>query len=123
LVLLARRGLDRRDDLAGDAQLGEGPEAGLVLGAEVAGGRVQADQRLLLDVVGVAADEEVATALGPGDPPVAVDQGLEGLAIALLGAGGQFVVGDFGPVPEPGDPILCAVSSVCSVVRRRVPPE
>ena len=56
-------------------------------------GLVEADQRLLLDVVGVAADEEVAPALGPGEAPVAVDQGLEGIAVAVLGAGGEIVVG------------------------------
>jgi hypothetical protein len=66
---------------------------------------VQADQRLLLDVVGVAAHEEVAMPLGPSEPPVAVDEGLEGLAIAFLGAGDQFVVGGFGQVPAHGDPI------------------
>ena len=51
LVLLARGRLDRGDDLARDAELGEGPERGLVLGPEVAGRLVEADERLLLDVV------------------------------------------------------------------------
>ena len=63
-----------------------------MLGPEVAGRLVEADQRLLLDVVGVAADEEVAPALGPGEAAVAVDQRLEGVAVAVLGERGELDV-------------------------------
>ena len=89
LVLLAGRRLDGGDDLPGDAQLGERTERRLVLGAEVAGRLVEADQRLLLDVVGVAADEEVAPGPGPGEPAVALEEDLERVLTAGLEAGRQ----------------------------------
>ena len=93
-----------------------------MLGPEVAGGLVQADERFLLDVVGVAADQEVPAALGAGEAAVAVDQGLERLAVALLGASGKFVVGKFAEVPvgEHGDPILWCVEG-CDLGLGRLP--
>src|SRR4051794_26959606 len=105
LMLLPRRRLDRGDDLTSDAQLGERTEAGLVLGTEVAGRLVQPDQRLLLDVVGVAADEEVPTALGPGEAAVPGDQRFEREAIAGLKSGRKFIIGQ---VVERGGCHVCS---------------
>src|SRR5437660_1135878 len=95
-MLLARRGLDGRDDLARDAQLGEGTEARLMLGTEVARRLVETDQRFLLDVVGITTDQEVATALRASESPVAGDQRFEGEAIACLEPTSKFVVCEVG---------------------------
>ena len=54
-MLEAGGGLDRRDDLAGDAELGEAPERGLLVGAEVAHRLVEADQPFLDQILGVTA--------------------------------------------------------------------
>src|SRR4051812_16570301 len=116
LMLLTGRRLDGGDDLPRDAQLGERPEAGLMLGPEVASSLVQADQRLLLDVVGVAAHEEVAAALGPGETAVARDEGLEGEAVATLEASRKFVIGNIGK----GDRGHVEGSCCCYVVEVRV---
>jgi hypothetical protein len=96
LVLLAGGGLDGGDDLAGDAQLGEGPERRLAVGPEVAHRLVEADHALLLDVVGVGADEEVAAGLGPGEAPVPLEERLERVDVALAVAGYQDVVCQIG---------------------------
>ena len=57
-MLVATRRLDRRDDLARDAQLREVAERGLAVGPEVADRLVEADQALLDQVVGVAAPDD-----------------------------------------------------------------
>ena len=67
-VLVAGGGLDRGDDLAGDAELGEVAEAGLAIGPEVPDRLVETDQSLLNQVVGVAADQEVGEALSRTKP-------------------------------------------------------
>src|SRR5439155_22750217 len=89
---LAGGRLDGGDDLAGDSQLRERPERRLTLDLVVADRLVQADQRLLLDVVAVAAHQEVPAALGPGEAAIALDQDLLGLAIAALSKDGEVVV-------------------------------
>jgi hypothetical protein len=88
------------DQMAGelDAQLGKGPERRLVLGPEVASGLVEPDQRLLLDVVGVGAHQEVAAGLGPGEAPVAGDHQPQAVLAAVLEAGDQLQVGQVGEV-------------------------
>ena len=91
-MLLAGGRLDGGDDLAGDAQLGERPERGLPVGPEVADGLEQADQALLLDVVGVATDEEVAAAPWPGRTPVADQEHVERSGVARPVAADQLVV-------------------------------
>ena len=114
LVLLAARGLDGRHDLAGDAQLGEGPERRLAV-AEVADGLEQADHALLLDVVGVAAGEEVAPGLGPGEAAVAVQQQVEGLDVTLVEEAHQHLVREVGGggagLGHPGSWLLRAAVS------------
>jgi len=67
-VLVARRGLDRGDDLARDAQLREVAEARLAVGAEVADRLVQTDEAFLDEVVAVAAGEEVRRRLSRTNP-------------------------------------------------------
>ena len=93
-MLLAGGGLDGGDDLAGDAQLGEGPERRLPLGPVVADGLEQADHPLLLEVVEVAAGDEVAAGLGPGEAPVALEQEVERLLLTEVAAVDERVVGD-----------------------------
>ena len=67
-----------------------------MLGAEVAGGLVEADQRLLLDVVAVGADQEVAAGLGPGEPAVPGDHHLQGVLAAALEAVHELEIGEIG---------------------------
>ena len=70
-MLVARRRLDRGDDLARDAQLGEVAEARLAVGAVVADRLVEADQALLDQVLAVPAGEEVGGGLEPDEALVA----------------------------------------------------
>ena len=95
-MLLAGRRLDGGDDLAGDAQLGEGPERGLSVVAEVTHGLVQADHALLLDVVEVGANEEVAAGLGAHEPAVALEEGVESLNVADAVASDELVIAEVG---------------------------
>src|SRR3954468_9022833 len=62
-VLVAGRGLHRRDDLARDAELREVAEGRLAIGAVVTDGLVEADETFLDEIVPVAANEEVAGGL------------------------------------------------------------
>src|SRR5439155_23697237 len=86
LVLEPSRGLDRRDDLPGHAQLGEAPERGLLVVAEVPDRLAQADQPFLEQILGVPAGEEVRARLHPYEPRVAADHLVSGSAIAVAGA-------------------------------------
>ena len=61
-VLVARGGLDRRDDLARDAELGKGPEGRLLLDAVVAHGLVETDEALLHEIIGIATGDEIGRA-------------------------------------------------------------
>ena len=108
--------LDGRDDLTGDAQLGEGSERGLAVRAEVPRRLEQPDERLLLDVVGVRADEEVAAGLASGEAPVPAEEGLDRLSIALVKPGHELLIGQLGvrvPCgPERHDPSCGSYSTV-----------
>src|SRR5579872_1137771 len=73
-VLEAGGGLDRRDDLAGDAELREAPERRLLVGAKVPDGLVEADEALLDQVLRVAAGEEVRAGLQADEARVAAHQ-------------------------------------------------
>ena len=77
--------LDRRDDLAGDAQLGEAPERGLLVGAEVPNRLVEPDQPFLDEVFRVPAGEEVRARLEADEAGVAPDQDIERPAVAVPG--------------------------------------
>ena len=81
-VLLPSGRLDGGDDLAGDAELGEGPERRLAVGPEVADRLVEPDHAFLLDVVGVGADQEVAPRLGARETAVALEQHVQRVAVA-----------------------------------------
>src|ERR671935_336869 len=70
-VLEACRRLDRRDDLAGDAELGEAPERRLLVVTEVADGLVEADQPFLDQILRVAARQEVRARLQADEAGVA----------------------------------------------------
>ena len=83
-MLVAVGGLDRREDLAGDAELGEGPERGFLLEVEVPDRLEEADHALLDDVFLVRAGEEVGAGLGPGEVPVAAQEDLEAALVAFL---------------------------------------
>ena len=82
-VLEARRGLDRRDDLPRDAQLGEAAERRLLVVAEIAHRLVEADQPFLDQVVGVAAGEEVRARLQPDEAGVAPDEVVHRAVVAV----------------------------------------
>ena len=83
-VLEAGRRLDRRDDLAGDAELREAPERRLLVGAKVPNRLVETDQTLLDEVFRVAPGEEVRAGLEPDEAVVAPDQDVERPAVAVL---------------------------------------
>ena len=85
-VLEPGRRLDRRDDLARDAELREAPEGGLLVCPEVANRLVEPDQALLDEVLRVAAGKEVRAGLEPDEARVAADQDVEGAAVAVAGA-------------------------------------
>src|SRR4249919_3032104 len=85
-VLEAGRGLDRRDDLARHAELGEGAERRLLVVAEVADGLVEPDQPFLDEILPVTAGEEVRARLQPDEPGVPPDEVIHrgGVPVARL---------------------------------------
>src|SRR6476646_11595581 len=93
-VLVARGRLDRGDDLARDAELGEVAEARLAVRAVVAHGLVEPDEALLDEVVGVAAGQEVRRRLQAHEAVVAADEAVVGGVVALLGEGDQVTILD-----------------------------
>ena len=78
LVLLAPCAADRRDELARDADVGEGPERRLLVRLEISDGLVQADHRLLEDVVALGADQEIGAGFHSSEVPVAGEEALGG---------------------------------------------
>ncbi len=82
-MLEARGRLDRRDDLASHAQLGERAERRLLVVSEVPHRFVEADQPLLDEILGVAAGQEVRAGLEADEAGIAADQLVEGLAVAV----------------------------------------
>src|SRR4051795_12792755 len=93
-VLVARRGLDRGDDLARDAELGEVAEARLAVGPVVAVCLVEPDEALLDEVVAVAAGEEVRRRLQAHEAVVAAHEPLVRRGVALLGQRDEVTVID-----------------------------
>ena len=67
-----------------------------MLGAEVTSGLVQADQRLLLDVVAVGAHQEVAASLGASEASIAGDHHRQGVRAAALEAVHELEIGEIG---------------------------
>src|SRR5207253_7918250 len=84
-MLEAGGGLDRRDDLARHAELGERAERRLLVRAEVAHRLVEPDQALLDQVVAIAAGEEVRARLEPDEGRIAADQCIQRDAVAVAG--------------------------------------
>jgi hypothetical protein len=84
-VLVACRRLDRGDDLARDAELGEVAEARLAVAAEVANRLVETDQPFLDEVIRVPAGEKVRRGLEPHKALVALHKPVVGRRVALLG--------------------------------------
>src|SRR4029453_18867094 len=70
-VLVAARRLDRGDDLTRDAQLREVAEARFAVGSVVANRLEQSEQPLLVEIVGVAAEQEVRGRLEPDETAIA----------------------------------------------------
>ena len=93
-MLVARRRLDRGDDLARDAQLREVAEARLAVGAVVADRLVEADEALLDEVVAVAAGQEVRRGLQADEAVVAAHEPVVRVGISLLGKGDQEAIID-----------------------------
>ena len=83
LMLEARRCLDRRDDLPGDAQLREAAKRGLLVGAEVANRLVKPDQAFLDEVFPVAAGQEVRARLQPNEAGVPADEVVHRAVVAV----------------------------------------
>ena len=95
-MLLAGRGLDGRDDLAGDTQFRKRAEAAQPLGLVVADGLEQADHALLHDVLMVRSDEKIAARFGAHEVLVLAQQVLHGHAVALLRQAHDLLVGHVG---------------------------
>ncbi len=91
-VLVAGRRLDRGDDLAGDAELGEVAEARLAVGSVVAHRLVEADQALLDQIVGVAAGQEVGRRLQPHESVVPAHDLVVRFGVSLLGQRDQIPI-------------------------------
>src|SRR5205823_8457138 len=85
-VLEASRGLDRRDDLPGHAELGEAAERGLLVMPEVPHGFVEADQAFLDQVLRIAAGEELRAGGEADEAGVAANQSVERSLVAVPGA-------------------------------------
>src|SRR3954453_14639914 len=96
-MLLPRRGLDRGDDLARDAQLGKGAEGRLQVGVVVADRLVEADHAFLDDVLAVTADEEGGARLGPGEAAVLLQQLAQRAVVTLPRSADELVVTVKGP--------------------------
>src|SRR5206468_3598926 len=91
-VLVARRRLDRGDDLPGDAQLREVAKARLAVRAVVADGLVEPDQSFLDEVVAVASGQEVRRGLQADEAVVPAHEPVVRVGVALLGKGDQEAV-------------------------------
>ena len=91
-MLVAGRGLDRGDDLTGDAELGERAEARLAVAAVVADGLVETEQAFLDQVVALSSEEEVGRGLEADEAAVAADDRVVGIGAAVLGERDQVVI-------------------------------
>src|SRR5581483_1184373 len=91
-VLVAGGGLDRGDDLAGDAELGEVPEARLPIGPVVPDRLVQPHQPLLDQVVAVTAGQEVRRRLQAHESVVATNDRVVRHRVPLLGERDQIAI-------------------------------
>jgi hypothetical protein len=94
-VLEAGRRLDRRDDLARDAELGEAAKRRLLVGSKIAHGLVEANQAFLDEVVRLAAGEEVGTRLQADEAGVAADERVERHVVAVASPQDQPKVFEF----------------------------
>ena len=122
-VLVAGRGLDRGDDLARDAQLGEVAEARLAVGAVVADRLVQADEALLDQIVGVAAGEEVRRGLEPDEAVVTADEAVVRVGVALLREGDQEAILNLRLSLRARRRVLPRATSLLTSAERRMPLE
>src|SRR6266542_6246547 len=95
MVLVPRRRLDRRDDLARHAQLGEAAKRGLLVRPEIAHGLAKADQALLHEVLRVAARQEVGAGLHSDEARVAPDQVIPRTGIAVPRAQDELKILEF----------------------------
>jgi hypothetical protein len=88
-MLVAARGLDRRDHLPGDAELREVAEARLAVGPKVADRLVEADQPFLDEVVRLPAEQEVRRRLEADETSIAPDDPVIGDAVTPLRLGDE----------------------------------
>jgi hypothetical protein len=84
-VLEAGRGLDRRDDLPRDAELGEAAERRVLVRAKVAHRLVEPDEPFLDEIVGVTAGDEVRARLQADEAGVAAEKRVHGGAVPVPG--------------------------------------
>src|SRR6478735_8711909 len=93
-VLVAGRRLDRGDDLARDAELGEVAEARLAVGPVVADGLVETDEPLLDQIVRVSPGQEVRRGLEAHEPVVPADDVVISLVMPLFGESNEITILD-----------------------------
>src|SRR4051812_45314085 len=110
-MLEAGGGLDRGDDLARHAQLGEAPKRRLLVRAEVPHRFVEADQAFLDQVFALAAREEIGAGLQPDEAGVAADQRVEGPVVSVPGAENELQV-----LQLTLGPLRCGCRACCHVV-------
>src|SRR5204862_8089560 len=83
-VVVAARGLYRGGELARDAGLGEVAEARFAIGAGVADRLVEAEEPLLDQILGLAAEQEVRRRLQADEAAIALDDALIRVGAARL---------------------------------------
>src|SRR6185503_1653457 len=85
-VLVTRRGLDGRDDLPRDAELGEASKRRVLVGPEVPNRLVKADETFLDQILGLAARDEIRARLEPDEARVTADERIERAVVAVARA-------------------------------------
>ena len=111
-MLLTCRRLDRRDDLARHAQLGERTERGQAVVAKIADSLVEPDHAFLHDILPISADEEVRARLRANEVAILVDQVVQSnIAATLLDSGNDLFIRQSVKSFEPC--IIAAVSHFC----------
>jgi hypothetical protein len=82
-MLVAIGGLDGRQDLARDAELGKGSEGRRLLEVEIAHGFEEANHPLLNHVFPVGSGQEVRAGLGASEVAITREQRLDALLVAF----------------------------------------
>src|SRR5690606_16485109 len=92
-VLLARGRLDGGNDLAGDAELGKGPERGQLVRAKIADRLVKTDHPFLDDILAIRADQKIRARFRAHKVLILVDQILKCDRVPFSGVLNDLLVG------------------------------